>query len=217
VTFQDGAAVLAQLPLGVAGTASFGTSSLSTGSHPLTALYASDSLYASSSGGRTQVVQSGTTATSVSSSPNPSVFGQAVTFTALVASGAGVPTGTVTFQEGTTILASAVAVDATGRASFVTSALGVNTHVITANFTGTNGWTDSSGSDSGSPQVVNKSGTTAQVTSSSATAVFGQTVSTPVRQVVECRHPRFHLWTAPLFWAPYLSTLPDVRLSPLRA
>ena len=182
VTFQEGAAVLAQVSLGTAGTASFSTSSLSSGTHTITTVYASDTLYASSSGSGTQVVQNGgATATSVSSSPNPSVFGQAVTFTAVVTSGAGVPKGAVTFQEGTNVLASGVAVDATGRASFVTSALAVGTHVITANFTGTAGWANSSGNDSGFPQVVNKAGTTAQLSSSSATSVFSQPVTFTAR------------------------------------
>src|SRR5439155_19313502 len=98
------------------GTATFSTSSLSTGSHTLTAFYASDSVYASSSGTRThQVAANGATTTLVSSSPNPSVFGQAVTFTALVTSGAGIPAGTVTFMEGTTSLSAAVPLDGTGR------------------------------------------------------------------------------------------------------
>jgi len=146
------------------------------------AVYASDSLYAASSGSGTQVVQNaGATATSVSSSPNPSVTGQAVTFIAAVTSGAGVPAGTVTFLEGGNVLASGVAVDASGLASFVTSALAVGTHVITANFTGTGGWANSTGNDSGSPQVVSKAGTTAQLTSSSATTVFSQPVTFTAR------------------------------------
>jgi len=178
VTFQEGAAILAQVSLGAAGTASFSTSSLNSGSHTMTAVYASDSLYAASSGGGTQVVQNGgATTTSVSSTPNPSAFGQVVTFTAVLTSGAGVPAGTVTFLEGANVLASGVNVVATGRASFVTSALAVGTHVITANFTGTGGWANSSGNDSGSPQVIGKAGTTAQLSSSSATTVFSQPVT----------------------------------------
>src|SRR5207237_593251 len=70
-------------------------------------------------------------------------------------SGAGTPTGTVTFTEGGTTLASGVPVDGTGHASFMTSSLAVGSHTITASFTGTAGWLASSGSDSVMPQVVN--------------------------------------------------------------
>jgi hypothetical protein len=183
VTFQDGATVLAQLALGTAGTASFNTSSLSPGNHTITAVYASDSVFAASTGNATQVVQTGggSTTTSVTSSPNPSVFGQAVTFTALVSSGTGVPTGTVAFLEGAFVFASGVSLDGAGGASFMTSSLAAGPHVITANFTGTNGWSNSSGNDSGAPQAVNKSGTTVQLTSSSATAVFSQPVTFTAR------------------------------------
>src|SRR5262249_44379944 len=47
------------------------------------------------------------TTTTVTSSPNPSVFGQSVTFTATVSAaspGSGTPTGTVTFEDGGTTL-----------------------------------------------------------------------------------------------------------------
>jgi len=177
VTFQDGGASLAQIPLNGSATASFSTSSLSAGSHTVTAVYASDSLYAMSSGSRSQVVQSRNTTTTVTSTPNPSVYGQSVTITAQVTSGSGVPTGTVTFQDGAALLASNLAVDATGKASFITSTLVPGSHVITANFAGSNGWLNSTGSDSASPQVVNKSATTTQLTSSGATSVFGQSVT----------------------------------------
>jgi len=179
VTFQDGATTLAQAALGSGATVSFSTTSLSAGSHSITAVYASDSVSAAStSNAVTQTVQSsGTTTTTVGSSPNPSVFGQSVTFTATVTCGSGTPTGTVTFVEGATTLASSVAIDASGHASFSTSALLVGSHTITANFTGTNGWTNSSGSDTASPQVMNKAATSTQVSSSAPTSAFGQQVT----------------------------------------
>jgi peptidase M28-like protein/Big-like domain-containing protein len=93
------------------------------------------------------------TTTALTSSPNPSTAGQAVTFIATV-SGASVPTGSVTFTEGATTLASNVAVDGAGHASFSTSALAAGSHVVTAAFTGTNGWLNSSGDDSAAPQGV---------------------------------------------------------------
>ena len=112
--------------------------------------------------------------------PNPSVYGQPVTVTATVAAkdaGAGVPTGTVTFTEGATTLASGVAVDATGHASFVTSGLAVGSNTITATFTGSTGWLTSNGNDSAAPQVVNQDGTTTALTANPTSSVYGQRVA----------------------------------------
>ena len=87
-----------------------------------------------------------TTATTVSSSQNPSDSGQAVTFTATVTAGSPVAAGTITFREGATILAGPTAVDAAGHASFTTSALTAGTHTITADYSGTSQFAASSGS-----------------------------------------------------------------------
>ncbi|HEY6248317.1 MAG TPA: Ig-like domain-containing protein [Candidatus Angelobacter sp.] len=179
VTFQDGKNVLAQAPLNSSGVVTFSTSALAVGSHTITAVYASDTSFAASTGTTVQVVQTGTisTTTTVSSSPSPSVFGQSVTFTASVTSGSGVPVGTVTFTEGGNVLASNIAVDGSGHAAFSISALAAGSHTITAAFTGGTGWGNSSGSDSASPQVVNKDATTTAVSSSANPSVFSQSVT----------------------------------------
>lgn len=146
VTFQDGVTVIGQVPLNSSGVATITRSNLNAGSHNIVATYASDTQFAASVGSFTQVVQNGTS-TTVSSSSSPSSFGQVVTFTATVtASGGapGVPTGSVTFKEGATILAT-VPLDPTGHAFFRTSALSIASHNITAEFNGTNGWLNSSG------------------------------------------------------------------------
>ena len=56
----------------------------------------------------------------------------------------GSPTGSVTFREGGTVLAT-VQLDVTAHASFTTTALSIGSHIITADLTGTNGWLNSSG------------------------------------------------------------------------
>jgi len=177
VTFQDGNTVLAQVPVNSSGVATFSTSSLALGSHTVTATYASDSLFAASSGSTVQMVQSGNTptTTTASSSPNPSVFGQSVTFTSTTSSGGGVPAGTVTFSEGSTVLASNVTVDGSGHASFSTAALSVASHTITAAFTGATGWANSTGN--AAAQVVNKASTSTTVSSSANPSVFSQPVT----------------------------------------
>lgn len=71
--------------------------------------------------------------------PNPSGYGQPVTFTATVSpavSGQPIPTGTVTFMEGANPLGPAIALDGTGNATFTTSNLPVGAHAITAVYGG---------------------------------------------------------------------------------
>jgi hypothetical protein len=178
VTFTEGGTVLASnVTVDGSGHASFGISTLGVGSHVITAFFTGTNGWLNSSGNSSaQSVQDGTN-TTVSSSPNPSTFGQSVTFTATVVAadtGAGVPAGSVTFTEGSTVLASGVAVDSGGHAAFSTSALPPGGHVITASFTGTTGWQPSSGNSSS--QVVNEAtGTT--VVSSPNPSPFGAPVT----------------------------------------
>jgi len=70
----------------------------------------------------------------MTSSPHSTVYGQPVTLVATVA--AGEPTGTVSFFDGATLLAT-VPVDSSDRASLATSALGVGSHSITAAYNAT--------------------------------------------------------------------------------
>src|SRR5437870_2344687 len=77
------------------------------------------------------------TTTSLTSTPNPSTVGQAVTLRATVspvAPATGVPDGTVTFRDGAATLATATLVN--GSASFVTSALATGSHSLTAVYSG---------------------------------------------------------------------------------
>src|SRR5262249_3163435 len=75
-----------------------------------------------------------TTVTTVTSSANPALVGQVVTFTATV-SASGTPTGTVTFNDGATTLGTAT-LNNSGQATFATSALAVGSHTITASYGG---------------------------------------------------------------------------------
>jgi hypothetical protein len=80
------------------------------------------------------------TITLLNSSANPSILGQSVTFSAVVAttgSFAAVPTGTLSFFDASTQLNPApIPLDPGGDASFTTATLAVGTHPITAVFTG---------------------------------------------------------------------------------
>jgi hypothetical protein len=175
VTFQDGNTVLTQAPVNSSGVVSFSTSGLASGNHTVTATYASDSKFAASSGSTVQVVQTGTT-TAVSSSANPSVYSQPVTFTATVTANppGGVPTGTVTFKNGGATLGTGT-LNASGVATFTTSTLAVGAASITAVYGGGSGFNGST-----SPvltQTVNKAGTSTTVSSSAHPSVYSQPVT----------------------------------------
>ena len=77
-----------------------------------------------------------TSATALSSSQNPSDFGQSVTFTATVTGAGATPTGTVQFMDGATTLGTPVTLDGTGAATYSTSALKVGAHSIKAVYGG---------------------------------------------------------------------------------
>jgi hypothetical protein len=76
------------------------------------------------------------TTTTLSSSPNPSTYGQSVTFTAAVTSGNGAPPNgeTVTFMKGKTVLGTGAL--SGGSASFITTKLPTGTSSITAVYGG---------------------------------------------------------------------------------
>ncbi len=115
-------------------------STLTGGSHTIKATYNGDNTFSSSTAqSLTQnvasVIQASTT--TLASSVNPSTFGQAVTFTATVtpdARSTDTPTGTVTFEEGTTVLGTAPLND--GVATFAISTLAVGSHSIAAVYSG---------------------------------------------------------------------------------
>lgn len=74
------------------------------------------------------------TTTVLASSANPSVLGQAVTFTADVTAAGGTPTGTVTFTGDGNELGTVALTN--GKATLVTSELPVGDHTITASYNG---------------------------------------------------------------------------------
>jgi hypothetical protein len=118
------------------GSAVFTISGLSLGSHSLSASYAAQGSFAASAASAALEVNPAATATTVTSSRNPATAGELLTFTAVVAKASGpVPTGSVTFDDGATALAS-VTLDAAGQAIYSTFSLAPGTHSITAQYSG---------------------------------------------------------------------------------
>jgi hypothetical protein len=134
------------------GSATLMSSALTAGTDAVTAVYGGDTNFATSTSKAVgQVVSKATTATTLTSSPNPSNPGQAVTFTASVTPEfGGKVTGTVTFYDGSTVLKT-VALSG-GAAKFTTKTLAVGTPTIKATY---NGSTDFDGSSASLTQTVN--------------------------------------------------------------
>lgn len=162
VTFLDGSTSLGPGTLS-GGQAIFTTSSLTTGSHSITATYAGDNNFlGTTSPAITLAVKQGTT-TSLTASPNPSNTGQPVTLSATVAasatsatpppssSGGATPTGTVTFLDGTTTLGAGTL--SSGTATFITSSLTAGIHSLTASYGGDTNFASST--SSAASQTVN--------------------------------------------------------------
>ena len=137
VTFLLGSTVLATVPLGAGGTASFSTDSLPIGSYGISAVYnGAGGEQGSQSAALIQTVVPYRTVTSLTGSPNPSLLGQPVTLTVSVtAAGAPVTVGTVTLERGSQVIA-VVPITAAGTASASVSSLPVGTTGIQAIYSG---------------------------------------------------------------------------------
>jgi hypothetical protein len=128
------------------GNAPLTTTSLPVGVHSISESYSGDANFApSASVTLTFTVNAANTLTTIASSPNPSVFGLPVGFTAVVQAvppSTGTTTGMVTFQDGMTNLGT-VSLDATGTARFTTAALTDGNHGITALYSGNSNFNQS--------------------------------------------------------------------------
>src|SRR5207253_6487569 len=127
VTFKEGAATLGTGNLNGSGVATFSTSTLSAGTHTITADYPATGNFAGSTTQFTQTVNAIPTGITLSSSGNTFVT-RPVTFTATVTATTGTPTGSVTFKDAGTALGPPVNLDAGGVATLTTSTLALGTH-----------------------------------------------------------------------------------------
>jgi sugar lactone lactonase YvrE len=174
VSFLDNGVAIGSGTLNAQGVASFATSSLTVGTHPITALYVGNSSYTTSTSAVVQqVVVQATTTTALVSSVNPVTLGNAVTFTATVTTGSTIaPGGTVNFTDGANSLGS-VTLAANGTASLTTSSLVFGPHSIVVTYSGDTNHAVSSSSVL-TEQVVEA--TTAMLTSSLNPSVSGNSV-----------------------------------------
>ncbi|MGA7139878.1 MAG: Ig-like domain-containing protein, partial [Terriglobales bacterium] len=177
VTFLSGSQTLGTATLSD-NRATLSTSFTTAGTDSVTAKYSGDANDAGSTSSVLSQVIINATTTTLTSSLNPSVVGQAVTFTATVSSTAGAPPNgeTVTFNNGSSVLGTAAL--SAGVAALTTSSLPVGAFTITASYGG-----DANFAASTSPglrQVVNsttKSATSTALVSTLNPSIYGQKVT----------------------------------------
>jgi len=160
----------------VSAKAKLTTATLTPGAHSITATYNGSGAFLTSTSGVLPHTVNKASTKAVVSSRNPSVFGQSVTFTAMVvavAPGTGTPTGAVTFKNGGAVLGTSTL--SGGKAMFSTASLTPGAHSITVVYTGSVNFNASTSAVL--TQTVNKVSTKTTVVSSHNPSVFGQSVT----------------------------------------
>jgi Bacterial Ig-like domain (group 3)/YDG domain len=179
VTFKEGASILGTTALNGARQAFLTNTFATAGTHSITAVYAGNGSYLSStSSPLSQIVNKANTITTLASSVNPSVFGQTISLTATVAPAGQpgvVPTGTVTFKNGTNTIGSAAL--SGGQAVLSTGILATGTNSLAAFYAGDSNFNGSDNSAGPLSQVVNQAPTALTVSSSATPSVFGQPIT----------------------------------------
>lgn len=164
------------------------TRSFSEGNHPLTVDYTGDGPLGNfpifGGGFVLLVVTAAQSVTSVTSSANPSVYGQSVTFTATAMNGGAPAAGSIQFKADGADLGGPVAVAPDGTATVSTTGQSVANHPVTADFTSGDPNVRDSVGTLGGGQTVNAANTSTSVSSSvnpseyGAATIFSAVVST---------------------------------------
>jgi Bacterial Ig-like domain (group 3)/FG-GAP-like repeat/FG-GAP repeat len=145
VNFTSNIVTIGSATLNSNGVATLTRSNLNANLYPVTAVYNGDTNnLGSTSVFVNQVVKQTTTKATLTSLPNPSTQGEAVTLTARISSPTVVPTGPVTFMAGKTVLGTAQL--SGGKATLVISTLPVGSTRVTATYNGNSNIAKSSAS-----------------------------------------------------------------------
>jgi hypothetical protein len=141
ITFLDGATTIGTGILDATGKATMSISSLVVGNHSITVQYGGDSNFnAVTSSSITQTVNAVAAIVTVTSSINPSTFGQSVVFTATVTGAGATPTGTVAVTDGATTLGT-ITLNASGSGVLTTATLTGGSHSLLFTYSGDSNYT----------------------------------------------------------------------------
>jgi len=147
---------------------------LASGSYTVTAIYSGDTNFNSSTNTLTQIVHQASSALTLGSLSNPSVFGQSgVLFTATVASESGTPrNGTVQFTtNGANFGAAVPLTSGSANSAALPKYLASGSYTVTAVYSGDTNFITST---STLTQTVSQAGSAVTVASSSSPSLFGQ-------------------------------------------
>lgn len=174
VVFTEGGTTLGSGSISAGGVVTADVSSLGVGEHKIVAIYVGNDSYATSSSSEyTQTVQLATTSVQLASSDTSSIAGNKVLFTAVVSGDGGVPSGVVTFKDGTQQIGQAT-LNASGQATISLTNLTSGNHTIIAEYPG-----DAKNKPSTSApltQVVQQAVVSITLTSSANPAIAGTNV-----------------------------------------
>jgi hypothetical protein len=173
VAFYDGTTLLGSATLS-SGAGSLPVT-LAGGSHTLKAVYSGDTTFVTSSSSTAAfTVSTATTSTVVTASPTTVTANQTAVLTATVTgvSGQAMPTGTVSFTDGSTSLGNG-AINGAGVATLTATLTNSGARTITASYSGDGNYAVSSGTAA----VTVVSGTTATALTAPTTAVYGTPVA----------------------------------------
>ena len=169
VDFLDGTSTLCHAVALSGKSATCTTSTLTVGTHSITASYTGDSDNAASVSPAVAQVVKLPSAVALTAAPNPAVVTASVQFTATVTAPSGTPTGTVTFLDNGTAIASAVLVQ--GKATASTTQLTAGTHTLTATYAGDTN--NAAGQSANVSETINVASTVTTLATSTATAPVG--------------------------------------------
>ena len=184
VQFFNGTTSLGTVVLGTNGSGTINVTTLPVASNSITAQYLGDSNFAgSTSPAVTVAVAKSTTTTTLTPSTTTPVFGQSVTLTATVlpvSPGAGTPTGTVQFFNGSTSLGTGTL--SSGTASISTSTLALGANSITVQYAGDTNFTGQT--STATTVTVGQASTSATLSTTPSSPPFGQAVTLTAKVVV---------------------------------
>ena len=184
ITFYDGTTDICQIPVSPMSScpASTGTG-FTVGTHSLTAVYSGDTTHTgATSNAVVLTVLANPTAVSLVSSANPATAGQPVTLTATAAGSYAMPTGSVTFLDGTNPIGTA-ALNSSGVATLTTASLSAGSHSLTASYAGDGGSAPSASSvlaETINPATVQSTGGFSITTAGPTTVGVGRSANLTV-------------------------------------
>ena len=211
IIFADGELDIGSATVDATGKATFTTTTLTAGSHNITAAFAGSSTFLGSISSTVAVNVTGTaattTTTALTSSATSAGFGTNITLTATVVPGVAgtTATGIVNFLDGSTNLGPGT-LDATGKATLSTTALAVGTHSITASYAGTTTFAPSTSAALGITITALTQDFTLSILPATANVPAGMTVGSTVTVTgspnqsftITCTgNPANSVWSAP--------------------